>query len=117
MNSWASLGKCSLILMPGTLVAISLIVRNLPATTGGTRGATKHPASNAVVLAATLVAAITFAVMIGSFYLAEQYLQRAAGYSPRFPDCDCQRAQSFDPDAPPYASWALALSTKPAQPV
>ena len=34
------------------------------------------------MLAATLVAAITFAVMIGSFYLAEQYLQRAAGYSP-----------------------------------
>jgi len=59
-----------------------LIVRHLPARTGGARSATNHPASNAVVLAATLVAAITFAVMIGSFYLAEQYLQRAAGYSP-----------------------------------
>src|SRR6201996_8100814 len=69
-------------LVPLALVAVSLIVRNLPATTGGAPGATKHPASNAVVLAATLVAAITFAVMIGSFYLAEQYLQRAAGYSP-----------------------------------
>jgi DHA2 family methylenomycin A resistance protein-like MFS transporter len=34
------------------------------------------------VLAATLAAAITFAVMIGSFYLAEQYFQRVAGYSP-----------------------------------
>jgi MFS family permease len=34
-----------------------------------------------VVLAATLVAALTFAVMIGCFYLASQYLQRAAGYS------------------------------------
>jgi MFS transporter, DHA2 family, methylenomycin A resistance protein len=69
-------------LVPLALVAISLIVRHLPATTGGVRSATNHPASNAVVLAATLVAAITFAVMIGSFYLAEQYLQRAAGYSP-----------------------------------
>jgi MFS family permease len=69
-------------LVPLALVAISLIVRHLPATTRGARGATKHPASNAVVLAATLVAAITFAVMIGSFYLTEQYLQRAAGYSP-----------------------------------
>jgi MFS family permease len=69
-------------LVPLALVAISLIVRYLPATTGGARSATHHPASNAVVLAATLVAAITFAVMIGSFYLAEQYLQRSAGYSP-----------------------------------
>src|SRR6201986_341348 len=69
-------------LVPLALVAISLIVRNLPATTGGARGATKHPASNAVVLAATLVGAITFPGMIGSLYLAEQYLQRTAGYSP-----------------------------------
>lgn len=35
-----------------------------------------------VIAAATLVAALTFAVMIGSFFLAEQYLQDAAGYSP-----------------------------------
>jgi DHA2 family methylenomycin A resistance protein-like MFS transporter len=69
-------------LVPLALVAISLIVRHLPANTGGVPSETNHPASNAVVLAATLVAAITFAVMIGSFYLAEQYLQRAAGYSP-----------------------------------
>ena len=34
------------------------------------------------MLAATLVAAITFAVMIGSFYLAEQYLNAQPGYSP-----------------------------------
>ena len=36
---------------------------------------------NRIVLAATLVAALTFAVMIGSFYIAEQYLQRVAGFS------------------------------------
>jgi predicted MFS family arabinose efflux permease len=36
---------------------------------------------NQVVLAATLVAALTFAVMIGCFYLASQYLQRSAGFS------------------------------------
>ena len=34
-----------------------------------------------MVLAATLIAALTFAIMIGSFYIAEQYLQRAAGFS------------------------------------
>ena len=38
-------------------------------------------AVNPIVIAATCVAAITFAVMIGSFYLAEQYLQRAKGFS------------------------------------
>jgi DHA2 family methylenomycin A resistance protein-like MFS transporter len=69
-------------LVPLALVAIYLILRYLPPTTAGPRSATKHPASNGVVLAATLAAAITFAVMIGSFYLAEQYLQRVAGYSP-----------------------------------
>ena len=38
-----------------------------------------NPALNRIVLAATLVAALTFAVMIGAFYIAEQYLQRVAG--------------------------------------
>jgi len=34
-----------------------------------------------VVAAAALIAALTFAVMIGAFYLGQQYLQLAAGYS------------------------------------
>src|SRR4029079_2374407 len=34
-----------------------------------------------VVAAAALVAALTFLMMIGAFYLAQQYLQVAAGYS------------------------------------
>lgn len=36
---------------------------------------------NPTVVAASAVAGLTFAVMIGTFYLAEQYLQKAAGYS------------------------------------
>jgi MFS family permease len=36
---------------------------------------------NGTVAAAATVAGMTFAVMIGFFYLAEQYLQRTAGYS------------------------------------
>jgi MFS family permease len=39
------------------------------------------PLRNAAVLVAAAVAALTFAVMIGTFYLAEQYLQRTADYS------------------------------------
>ena len=34
-----------------------------------------------VVAAAALVAALTFAVMIGTFYIGQQYLQLASGYS------------------------------------
>ena len=34
-----------------------------------------------VIAAAALIAALTFAVMIGAFYLGQQYLQIAAGYS------------------------------------
>ncbi len=36
---------------------------------------------NRTVVAAALVAGLTFAVMIGAFYLAEQYLQKTAHYS------------------------------------
>jgi MFS transporter, DHA2 family, methylenomycin A resistance protein len=67
-------------LLPLTAAAAIAIARLLPAIVhneeeGG------NPALNRVVLAATLVAALTFAVMIGAFYIAEQYLQRVAGFS------------------------------------
>jgi MFS family permease len=39
------------------------------------------PGANRIVAAATLIAALTFAVMIGAFYIAEQYLQRTAHFS------------------------------------
>jgi MFS family permease len=56
------------------------IVRLVPGIVHGDP-ADGRPAVNRIVLSATLVAALTFAVMIGSFYIAEQYLQRAAGFS------------------------------------
>jgi DHA2 family methylenomycin A resistance protein-like MFS transporter len=67
-------------LLPLTVAAGLAIARLVPATVhddqeGG------NPALNRIVLAATLVAALTFAVMIGAFYIAEQYLQRVAGFS------------------------------------
>ncbi len=67
-------------LLPLTAAAAIAIARLLPALAhveddGG------NPALNRIVLAATLVAALTFAVMIGAFYVAEQYLQRVAGFS------------------------------------
>jgi predicted MFS family arabinose efflux permease len=66
-------------LVPLALLAAVGIVRFVPETVHGED--TAHPALNGVVIVASSVAALTFAVMIGSFYLAEQYLQRAAGFS------------------------------------
>jgi DHA2 family methylenomycin A resistance protein-like MFS transporter len=66
-------------LVPLALLAGVGVLRAVPATVRGEQ--TRHPVLNGVVVAASSVAALTFAVMIGSFYLAEQYLQRAAGFS------------------------------------
>ncbi|MGH2874947.1 MAG: MFS transporter [Solirubrobacteraceae bacterium] len=67
-------------LLPMTAAAAVAIARLVPPIVhGDDEGG--NPALNRVVLAATLVAALTFAVMIGAFYIAEQYLQRVAGFS------------------------------------
>ncbi len=71
-NWWALLP-----LTAGAAVAIALL---LPAIVNAEDDGGK-PSLNRVVLAATLIAALTFAVMIGAFYVAEQYLQRVAGFS------------------------------------
>jgi MFS family permease len=68
------------VLVPLAFLAAWGIVRYLPTIDHG-EAARGRVIANPVVLAATLIAALTFAVMIGSFYLAEQYLQRVAGYS------------------------------------
>lgn len=68
-------------LVPLTLLVAGAIVRILPAIIHSDAAGTKQPVVNPVVLAATLVAGVTFAVMISCFYLAEQYLQLAARYS------------------------------------
>jgi MFS transporter, DHA2 family, methylenomycin A resistance protein len=68
-------------LVPLTLIAAAAIARQMPPTLHAGEATDRTPTVNRVVVAATLVAALTFAVMIGCFYLASQYLQRAAGYS------------------------------------
>jgi MFS family permease len=67
-------------LVPLTLAAALAIARLLPPIVQTDSGGA-NPALNRIVLAATLVAGLTFAVMIGAFYIAEQYLQRVAGFS------------------------------------
>ncbi|HYB28576.1 MAG TPA: MFS transporter [Solirubrobacteraceae bacterium] len=68
-------------LVPLALISAAAVARQVPATLHSGEAAKGSPTLNRVVMAATLVAALTFAVMIGCFYLASQYLQRAAGYS------------------------------------
>ena len=68
-------------LVPMALAAAWGIERQVPKSLHGEKAEGRQPLVNPMVLTATLVAALTFAVMIGSFFLAEQYLQRAAGFS------------------------------------
>ncbi|HET6865471.1 MAG TPA: MFS transporter [Solirubrobacteraceae bacterium] len=68
-------------LVPLALIAAAAIARQVPAALDAGEAGMRESRINKVVLAATLVAALTFAVMIGCFYLASQYLQRSAGYS------------------------------------
>jgi MFS family permease len=68
-------------LVPLTLVAAWALHSHLPRTLRTSADAATAPLLNRPVLASTFVAGLTFAVMIGCFYIAEQYLQRAAGYS------------------------------------
>ncbi len=71
---------CWWALVPLAALVAAGVARLMPRVLHGEpRG--DQPAVNRIVLAATLVAALTFAVMIGAFYIAEQYLQRVAGFS------------------------------------
>ena len=68
-------------LVPLALIAAVAIARQMPRILHAGEAGLRESRLNRVVLAATLVAALTFAVMIGCFYLASQYLQHAAGFS------------------------------------
>lgn len=68
-------------LVPLAAIAAAGIARYVPSVARVEAEGTQGYTLNRVVTAATLVAALTFAVMIGCFYLASQYLQRAAGFS------------------------------------
>jgi MFS family permease len=68
-------------LVPLALIAAVAIARQMPPLLHAEEAGLRESRVNRVVLAATLVAALTFAVMIGCFYLASQYLQHSAGYS------------------------------------
>jgi predicted MFS family arabinose efflux permease len=64
-----------------TLVAAWAMVAHLPRITHDQPCGAERRVLNHAVLGSPFVAALTFAVMIGSFFVAEQYLLRSAGYS------------------------------------
>ena len=68
-------------LVPLAFLAAWAIMAHVPQTTPDRAVRGTGSLRTPVVLTAAFLAALTFAVMIGSFYVAEQYLQRAAGYS------------------------------------
>jgi MFS family permease len=68
-------------LVPASLLAAWAIASYVPPLVHDGAGPARRLALAPVVLPAAFIAALTFAVMIGSFYIAEQYLQHAAGYS------------------------------------
>ncbi len=68
-------------LVPMAVLAGWGIERQVPKSLRAERATGRQPLVNPIVLTATLVAALTFGVMIGCFFLAEQYLQRTAGFS------------------------------------
>ena len=70
-------------LVPIALIVAVAVARVVPPCSSLTRTRRWPPdrCSTELCSGATLVAALTFAVMIGAFYIAEQYLQRVAGFS------------------------------------
>ncbi len=70
-------------LIPLAAVAGIAVARLVPSVIHGasTSRDRSGPFVNRIVVAATVIAALTFGVMIGAFYIAEQYLQRVAGFS------------------------------------
>ncbi|MGH2850351.1 MAG: MFS transporter, partial [Solirubrobacteraceae bacterium] len=75
---WRAAWWALVVLAIGAALAVA---RRLPRAAGEASGRAVR-AVNRVVVAAAVVAALTFAVMIGTFFLAAQYLQRASGDSP-----------------------------------
>ena len=68
-------------LIPVALVAACAVVIHIPVSLRDVRSGWRGAPINGVVLAASFVAAVTFAVMIGAFYLLEQYLQDSGHYT------------------------------------
>ena len=68
-------------LVPLGLLAAGAIVAHVPASRPDAGSGWVRPSVNRTLIAASLVAAVTFAVMIGSFFLIEQYLQDSGHHS------------------------------------
>ncbi len=69
-------------LVPMTVASAAAMGRLAPTEAPDGPGGRPAMVLKRPILAAALIAALTFAIMIGTFYVAEQYLQHAAGDTP-----------------------------------
>jgi MFS family permease len=72
---------CWWFLVPASAAAAIALWRLVPREVHADESPDPAGLRQRVVAAAALVAALTFAVMIGAFYIAQQFLQLSAGYS------------------------------------
>jgi MFS family permease len=72
---------CWWFFVPASIAVAWALRRFVPQTVRADESPETAGLRQRVVAAAALVAALTFVVMIGAFYLAQQYLQVSAGYS------------------------------------
>ena len=72
---------CWWALIPLSAIAVYMVWRSVPRTVHNDETPDVFDLRKRVVAAAAAVAALTFTVMIGTFFLAQQYLQEVAGYS------------------------------------
>ena len=72
---------CWWFFVPASAAVAWALVRFVPSTVHADESPDPAGLTQRVVAAAAVVAALTFVVMIGAFYLAQQYLQVAADYS------------------------------------
>jgi MFS family permease len=78
---WWALVPLSVVAAVGIARLVPSVLHPSSSSSSLSSEADVRPVINRIVLAATLIAALTFGVMIGAFYIAEQYLQRVAGFS------------------------------------
>lgn len=78
LSGWRA---CWWALIPLSAIAIYAVWRNVPGTVHYDETPDIEELRKRVVAAAATVALLTFTVMIGAFFLAQQYLQDVSGYS------------------------------------
>ncbi len=96
---------CWWALIPLSAIAVYMVWHYVPRTVHFDETPDVGDLRKRVVAAAAVVAALTFTVMIGAFFLAQQYLQEVAGYSALGAGAVLMIVALFVVIAAPVAGW------------